>query len=151
MITTLRANDVTPEKIQNEWYFLLEAAANLQSERCFLMGMIQLMLSLLLYCSSLTIVNEAIVQNIWRCCLGFTLALLIFFYRKKITQFELVAALTIMLCALLIGFGGVKGKTNFNVGPGENCFVERTHLLFAVCFAMYTGVLLVLKNSSSAG
>ena len=116
----------------------------LQVERCFLMGMIQLMLSLLLYCASLSKVNETIVNNIWRICLCFTSALFFFFYRKKITKFELVACLAIMLCALLIGFG-VQDKSNFNVG--EN-FVERTHLLFAVCFALYTGALLVLKHNS---
>lgn len=108
-----------------------------------MMGMIQLMLSLMLYCSSLAIVNDAIVRNIWRVCLGFTSALFFFFYRKKITRFELIACLTIMVCALLIGFGGVKGKTNFNVG--EN-FVERTHLLFAICFTLYPGILLALNH-----
>ena len=39
------------------------------------MGMIQLMLSLLLYCASLSKVNETIVNNIWRICLCFTSAL----------------------------------------------------------------------------
>lgn len=114
----------------------------LHAERCFLVGMIQLMLSLLLYCASLSKVNETVINNIWRICLFFTSTLFFFFYRKKITKFELITCLAIMLCALLIGFG-VQDRSNFNVG--EN-FVERTHLLFAVCFALYTGTLLILKH-----
>ena len=79
----------------------------LQIERIFLMGMIQLVLSLLLYCSSMSRANDTIVNNIWCICFFFTAVLFFFFYQKKITRYELIACLTIMLFALLIGFGGL--------------------------------------------
>ena len=48
-----------------------------------------------------------------------------------------------MGCTMLIGIGGSREKNVLDVGDN---FVERTHLLFAISFSLYTGIVLLVKN-----
>lgn len=113
-------------------YVIKKRAWVIPLERCIVNGLSNILITLTFQYGYMSHANSGIIASIFSTSVAFTCLIFFFMYNQKLTKYDLLGILLIVVCVVMISVGQGSASTGGNIETGN--------LTIAIIFAVITGL-----------